>query len=140
MLERILLAEDFIDYQEAYMDSLIKERFQVTLAKDGWELYTTLKRDKFDAIVSDSDLPMLNGYESCKRAIKNGILDDKNTLIIGMSWDPENQEYWRGLANIGCFYNKNRFKKEELGRIVKQCLTNYKSGGLWHEKMPKIET
>jgi len=136
MVDRVLLAEDLVDLREAYNQSLEKAGFNVTAVEDGDELYSALKKNRFEVILSDSDMPLMNGHEACRKAISDKILNDRETLIIGMSGDSDNQKYWRGLAHIGCFYDKDYFFPEKIGKIVSQALRNFRQGGLWQEIMP----
>jgi len=136
MTDRVLLADDLDDIREAYKISLEKVGFNVVAVDDGYNLYTALKTNRFNVILSDSDMPFMDGHEACRKAICDKILDDKETLIIGMSEVSDNQKYWRGLAHVGCFYDKDYFHPERIGEKIAQCLRNFRSGGLWKEKMP----
>ena len=138
MADRVLLAEDLKDLRESYSKSLEEAGFEVTAVDDGDKLYEILKSQKFDVLVADSNMPSMSGYDACRKAILEGILDNKETLIIGMSSDSENQENWRGVAHLGAFYEKYHFYCGQIGEKIMRCLRNFKSGGIWKEKMPEI--
>lgn len=139
--DRILFAEDSEEYIEPYKASLEKAGFKVTYVLDGSLIAKELARrgkDYFDVILSDTEMDFVNGPEAVRGALEKGLLDDSRTLIIGMSKDSDNQKYWRELAHHSCFYDKDYFPKEAIGGKIKQCLKNFRSGGMWASKMPRI--
>ena len=141
MVDRVLLAENEIDLLEAYKLNLLKSNFEVIDVFDGSMILDELKRyDKnyFKVIISDTDMISMDGPESIRIALEENLLDLNKTLVIGISDCSDNQEYWRGLANFACFYDKCRINSDRLGAIVSQCLRNFRQGGLWRERMPMI--
>jgi hypothetical protein len=144
MADKILLIEDKIELIDAYEKDLISSRFEVVPVFEGRRVLDRLRKygaNYFDAIVSDSDLDDCQfGHEIIRNAVGNRMVNFDRTIIFGMSDDEENQQYWRGLCNIGCFYDKIRLTNGRLGPIVSQCLRNFRSGGLWTERMPKISS
>ncbi len=139
MMGRILLVEDDIDLLRGYEQDLKTYNFEVVSVMDGEEVIIELKKygsAYFQAIVSDSELVELDGHAAVRRALEYQLLDLDKTLVFGMSDEESNQQYWRGIANYGCFYNKGRISDNRLGSVVFQCLRNFRSGGLWRERMP----
>jgi CheY-like chemotaxis protein len=139
--DRLLLAEDYTDLRLEYRDALEKSGFEVSSVKDGGLVIAELKlrgADYFDVLLSDTDMPVMNGPEAVWTALKNNFLDNNRTLIVGMSDSSDNQEYWRGLAHFSCFYDKSRISEKRIGRVVRQCLNNFRNGGLWREVMPEF--
>ncbi len=139
--DRVLFAEDNGQYIESYKASLEKAGFEVTHVCDGQYIEKELiirEKDYFDVILSDTEMDFINGPEAVRGALEKGLLDDSRTLIIGISSDSDNQQYWRELAHHSCFYDKDYFPHEAIGGKIKQCLKNFRSGGMWTFKMPKI--
>jgi DNA-binding response OmpR family regulator len=66
-VSRILIAED--SHTQAKRAQLVLEEagFQVTIAVDGEAAWEVLKRDTIDMVVSDIDMPRLDGFELCGR-------------------------------------------------------------------------
>jgi len=64
---RILVAED--SHTQARRAQLILEEagFQVTIAADGEAAWKVLRKETIDMVVSDIDMPILNGFELCGR-------------------------------------------------------------------------
>lgn len=132
---RILLMEDDADFRNYSRNSLENVGFEVVEISDGANLEYFLRTEKFDVILSDSDLENVNGYVACAHALKKGLIDD-SILLIGMSGNPKNQKYWRGIANIGGFYNKLLFENIDLGKTILGCLNNFKNYDCWKARMP----
>ncbi|MEK6885402.1 MAG: hypothetical protein AABX17_00375 [Nanoarchaeota archaeon] len=140
--DRILFAEDDEEYIKPYQVSLEKVGFEVRHVSDGALIVRILEemgKDYFDVILSDTNLDFVKGPMGIRRALKKCLLDDSRTLIIGMSNDSNNQRYWRGLAHLGCFYDKDYFPKDIIGEKVARDLRNFRSGGEWKNKMPRIQ-
>ena len=135
---RVVLMEDDEDLLRAYAESIWIAGFSCRAIEDGCYLEEVLGEKRFDIVLSDTDMPRLGGPGAVEKAIERGLLDNSQ-LVIGMSDNSTNGEYWRGLANLGCFYDKNYFHDDdEIGEIVRQCWRNFQNG--WIEKIPKIQT
>ena len=49
----------------------------------------------------------------------------------------DNKQYWRGLAHVDCFYDKDYFHEDEIGEIAMQCFRNFHSDcKAWRYRMP----
>lgn len=144
-MDIILLADDETSLVERYDFSLRSEGFKVIHVCDGTGILSSLRkygRNYFDVILSDTEMIDLDGPEAVKKALDDFLLDDSRTLIMGMSGDSNNQEYWRGIVHHCSFLDKDYIPLEQgvslIGKKVKQALVNFRSGGLWKEKMPRF--
>lgn len=63
---QLLIVEDSPTQALLLRESLEKHQFQVNVAKDGLEGLEELKRNPPHAIISDIEMPRMNGYEFCK--------------------------------------------------------------------------
>ncbi|PKL17068.1 MAG: hypothetical protein CVV49_12970 [Spirochaetae bacterium HGW-Spirochaetae-5] len=80
-IERILIAEDNIMNQkliEAYMKKLNRNYL---IAENGKDVIEKLKDEKFDMVLMDLEMPVLDGYEAMKK-IRNGEAGEENRHII----------------------------------------------------------
>ncbi|KPA15358.1 Chemotaxis protein cheA, partial [Candidatus Magnetomorum sp. HK-1] len=68
--KKILLVEDTIFLQQLEKRYLETDGYDVTVAEDGKEGLEILKNESFDLIVSDIEMPRMNGWEFIK-AIRN---------------------------------------------------------------------
>ena len=64
---RILIAEDSNTQAKRAQLVLEEAGFQVTIAVDGEAAWEVLKRETIDMVVSDIDMPRLDGFELCGR-------------------------------------------------------------------------
>src|ERR1700681_3654121 len=64
---RILIAEDSRTQAKRAQLVLEEAGFQVTIAVDGEAAWEALKQDTVDMVVSDIDMPRLDGFELCLR-------------------------------------------------------------------------
>lgn len=146
---RVVLAEDYSDLGRDYAGQIRQlryvstTRFIVSPVCDGNGLYQRIKKGRVDVIVSDTDLPsgvsgleFWNGDQVCKRALEEGLIDNE-VLIIALSYEEENQQYWSGVANHGCFYNKANLTGGRLGEKVLQAWKNHQNPN-WRIKMKPI--
>lgn len=69
LLEHILVVEDDEDVQ-AYIHSLLKGAFKVSLASNGREALERLKSEPFDLIISDIGMPEMDGF-ALLRTLRN---------------------------------------------------------------------
>ncbi|MGD9161222.1 MAG: response regulator, partial [Desulfobacteraceae bacterium] len=67
-------------------DALIQEGYSVTLAKDGKDSLNQLRNHRFDLLITDVNMPQLNGLELIKKMKKKGR-KEKVILISGEPMD-----------------------------------------------------
>jgi len=61
---QILLAEDYPTNQEVAMRHLQKAGYQIDLAEDGRQAVEACKRNRYDLILMDIQMPVMDGYEA----------------------------------------------------------------------------
>lgn len=64
---KILLVEDEKKIAESLQKGLTENNFLVRLAYDGMEGKEMFERESFDLVILDINLPLMNGYELCKK-------------------------------------------------------------------------
>ena len=76
MLEgvRILLADDHPDLRMALGRSLKLQGATVTFARDGSEVLSLVKNEKFDVVVMDILMPVMNGLQATRALRADGYL------------------------------------------------------------------
>lgn len=93
---RVLLVEDSRARHAEYRRSLEAAGYEVLSAYDGTEVAELITAASPAIIVSDTDLPALDGDQALRPLFEAGRLND--TLVIGMSSARHYEEHWRGLA------------------------------------------
>jgi PAS domain S-box-containing protein len=136
---RLLLAEDNAVNQTLAIRLLEKLGHEVTLANNGQEAVTYWQAGKFDAILMDVDMPVMNGYEATQKIreeekIRGGhipivamtahAMKGDREVCIGYGMDGyiskpiDTEELWHELDNVArqtpVIKEKNVNKKQKL--------------------------
>lgn len=86
-LKNILVVDDEAGIRSLLFEVLSKEGFKVTLAKDGRDSLDQMEGRCFDLLITDMDMPRLNGIGLLKRMKEEGRLEK----VIVMSGRPLDQ-------------------------------------------------
>ncbi len=81
----VLLVEDNLVNQEVAVSMLEKRGHRITIACNGEEAVQLYKKDVFDVILMDIQMPLLNGYEATARIRDHETTTGRHTLIIGLT-------------------------------------------------------
>ena len=94
---KVIIAEDYSGTRELYKNILKGEKFELKLVGNGKELYKEVSqnKDKYNVIISDTEMPNGYGNEVCSRLIKEGY----KRIIVGVSGITTNKDLWKGIAN-----------------------------------------
>lgn len=113
----ILVAEDSITSRMLIKSILAGAGYLVTTAVDGLEAYTTLKTGEFDLVVSDIEMPRLNGFELTEK-----IRSDKKyaeipvVLVTGLETREDRE---KGIdAGANAYIVKSSFDQSNLLEVV----------------------
>lgn len=119
ILKKILLIEDNVMNSELVKDILEMESYEITSVSNGREALDILENVSFDLILTDINLPKMDGVEFIKRVRSNS---DK-TLIIAMSSDLATKDGQK-FEDVGFNgYIQKPFKINEFRQYVKSLLT-----------------
>ncbi|GKS56985.1 Fis family transcriptional regulator [Nitrospira sp.] len=61
--KRILIVDDQESNRRLLADVLAEARYSVHMASDGYEAFVHMRRTRYDAIVTDWEMPRVNGQE-----------------------------------------------------------------------------
>jgi DNA-binding response OmpR family regulator len=117
-MSRILVVEDEPAILRGLADNLRFESYEVLTASDGQSGYAALKEHKPDLIILDLMLPMMSGYEVCRRARAEGIV----TPILMLTARGEEADRVRGLDLGADDYVSKPFSLPELLARVRALL------------------
>ncbi len=87
--ERILVVDDERGIRFLLSDVLSSQGFQVSMAKDGQESLDQLEANSFDLVITDIDMPRLDGMEMLKVMEKSG----RKEKVIVMTGNPTDQRF-----------------------------------------------
>ena len=115
-MKKIVVADDDEDVRE-FLKILLKDKYQVTLAKDGLDLIEKVKKEKPDLIICDVIMPGQSGYKSIKRLREKP--EFLNLPVIFNSGLVKDKELYETLKPEGpsYFVNKPFAKKVLLDKI-----------------------
>jgi len=115
--KRILVADDSITVRELERQMLASEGYEVDVAVDGIDAWNTIRAKNYDLIVSDIDMPRMNGFELV-RLIKNNP-DLRNTPVIIVSYKDRDEDRKKGLEVGADYYlTKGSFQDRTLINAV----------------------
>jgi PAS domain S-box-containing protein len=93
----LLLVEDNAFNQEVATQLLLKEGVRVSVAKNGQEALERLRREEFDGVLMDCQMPVMDGYKATE-AIRQQ-LQRADLPVIGMSANVMQEDIDRALAS-----------------------------------------
>jgi two-component system chemotaxis sensor kinase CheA len=93
--KRILIAEDSVTSRMLLRGILESAGYQVKTAVDGMEAFTALRLEHFDAVVSDVEMPRLNGFDLTARIRTERTLADTPVVLVTALESREDRE--RGI-------------------------------------------
>jgi two-component system chemotaxis sensor kinase CheA len=113
----ILVAEDSITSRMLIQNILESADYEVTTAVDGLDAYTTFKSGDFDLVVSDVEMPKMNGFELTQK-----IREDKQhseTPVILVTSLQSSEDRKRGIdAGANAYIVKSNFDQSNLLEVI----------------------
>jgi DNA-binding response OmpR family regulator len=110
MNPKILVVEDEKDLARAIRAILEFSKYSVTVAYNGQEALDEVKKQKFDVILMDVMMPIMDGITALKEMRKTGI----NTPIIMLTAKSQIDDKVEGLDSGANDYLTKPFDKKEL--------------------------
>lgn len=93
--KRVLVVEDSITVREVERQILRNRGYDVTVAVDGQEGWNLARTEPFDLIITDVDMPRMNGLELIRAIRANTALQEVPVIII--SYKDREEDRLRGL-------------------------------------------
>ncbi len=111
--KRILVVDDSITVREAERALLINRGYDVQVAVDGMDGWNTIRDANFDLVVSDIDMPRMNGLEFVKNIKQDPRL--KGTPVVIVSYKGREEDRLRGMdAGADYYLSKGSFHDDTL--------------------------
>jgi two-component system chemotaxis sensor kinase CheA len=115
----ILVAEDSITSRMLMKTILESAGFTVTTAVDGLEAFTLLRAHQFDLLVSDVDMPRLNGFELTARVRADARLASLPVILVTALETVEDRG--RGIdVGADAYIGKSTFDQRDLLATVRR--------------------
>ncbi len=122
----ILIAEDTAIYQKFAVMILEKEGFTVEIANNGYEAVEALKRDRFDLVLMDIEMPFMDGITAARiiRESKNDRFDPDIPIIAVSSLVFEEDRQMCLEAGMNGFIDKPLDKHKLFREIIRLALND----------------
>ena len=113
---RVLVVDDSPTMRAFVVAALESEGFEVTAAKSGFEALKVLPRHRFSLIITDINMPDINGLELVRFMRENERYRQVCTIII--STQSSEKDRARGLALGADAFLAKPFTAETLRRVI----------------------
>jgi len=120
MLKKILFVDDSPSMRKVMFDAMTTQGFTVTTAKDGIDGVNKLNSARFDLIISDLNMPNMNGIEFIKKVKVHP--ENKYSPIIMLTTDSNNEMKKQGQAAGAKVWVVKPFREEQLVTVANKLL------------------
>ena len=119
--KRILVVDDSITVREVQRQLLANRGYDVETAVDGEDGWNIVRGGDFDLVISDVDMPRLNGLDFVRRI--KGDLRLQAIPVIIVSYKDREEDRLRGLdAGANYYLTKSSFHDETLANAVRDLI------------------
>lgn len=119
--KRILVVDDSLTVREVQRRLLENSGYEVTVAVDGMDGWNTLTLHRFDLVISDIDMPRMNGIELIRKI--KGDSNLRGLPIIIVSYKDREEDRIMGLeAGADYYLTKSSFHDESLNNAVRDLI------------------
>ncbi len=120
-MKRILVVDDSITVREVERKMLLARGYDVRVAVDGQDGWNTLRKEPFDLLITDVDMPRMDGIELVTTI--RGNKEFQMLPIIIVSYKDRQEDRNRGLeAGADYYLTKGSFQDETLVRAVEELI------------------
>ncbi|MGA2974814.1 MAG: response regulator [Spirochaetia bacterium] len=117
--ERLLIAEDSITARTLLKGILEGAGYEVATAVDGMDALTRLKAEPFDLLVSDVDMPRMNGFELTAKVRADKKLQELPVVLVTALGLQKDREY--GIeVGANAYIVKSDFDQGNLLEIIRR--------------------
>lgn len=120
-LQRLLVVEDSITSRVLLKNILEGAGYEVRTAVDGMDAMTLLKTEGFDLVVSDIEMPRMNGFDLTARIRADKKLEETPIVLVTTLESREDRE--KGI-NVGAnaYIVKSSFNQGNLLDVIKRLI------------------
>ncbi|HNQ63425.1 MAG TPA: hybrid sensor histidine kinase/response regulator [Syntrophorhabdaceae bacterium] len=119
--KRVLVVDDSLTVREVERRLLENSGYDVTVAVDGVDGWNTLQLKTFDLVISDIDMPRMNGIELIKKIKSDPRLRQIPVIIV--SYKDREEDRIKGLeAGANYYLTKSSFQDKSLNIAVRDMI------------------
>lgn len=117
----ILVVDDSITTRTMEQNLLEASGYRVLVAVDGVDAWTSLKSEEFDLVLSDVDMPRMDGFELTARIRADRKLADLPVVLVTALESREDKE--RGIeVGANAYIIKSSFDQSNLLEIIRRLI------------------
>jgi two-component system chemotaxis sensor kinase CheA len=118
---RLLIAEDSITARTLLKNILEGAGYEVVASVDGMDALTRLKTEPLDLLVSDVDMPRMNGFELTAKIRADKKLGELPVVLVTALGSQKDREY--GIeVGANAYVVKSDFDQSNLLEIIRRLL------------------
>jgi non-canonical purine NTP pyrophosphatase (RdgB/HAM1 family) len=102
---RILVCDDSKSVREAASRVLTDAGYHTVIVSDGWEAWNALHNEEFDLLLTDLEMPRMNGYELVQEIKRDSLLQEIPIVVLSSRTGETSRERVRD-AGADCFVTK----------------------------------
>ncbi len=115
--KQILVADDSITIRELERKMLEHQGYQVDVAVDGMDAWSALRSDDYDLLVSDIDMPRMDGISLIQRVREHEGL--QHLPIVVVSYKDSEEHRLQGMqAGANYYLTKSSFEDDSFVRAI----------------------
>jgi two-component system sensor histidine kinase and response regulator WspE len=115
--KRVLIVEDSLTVRELERKMLLHHGYDVDVAVDGMDGWNAVREGGFDLVVTDVDMPRMDGIELVSLITRDPQL--RSTPVMIVSYKDREEDRRRGLeAGAAYYFTKGSFHDETLVQAV----------------------
>jgi two-component system, chemotaxis family, sensor histidine kinase and response regulator WspE len=115
--KRILVVDDSITVREMERRLLQNRGYEVDVAVDGMDAWNALHSNPYDLVISDVDMPRMNGFELVRRIRQDVRVHALPVMMVSYKERPEDR--MKGLeVGANCYFTKGGFHDEKFMMAV----------------------
>jgi len=115
----VLIVEDSFTSRTLLKNILESSNYKVTTAIDGEDGFQQLKRGNYDAVISDIEMPKMNGFELTRKIRETETLAEKPVVLVTSLDSREDRE--KGIdVGADAYIVKSSFDQSNLLEVLKK--------------------
>jgi two-component system, chemotaxis family, sensor histidine kinase and response regulator WspE len=115
--KRVLVVDDSLTVRELERKLLDRQGYRVEVAVDGMDGWNMLRGSRFDLVITDIDMPRMDGIELVTNIRKDSTLRSLPVMVV--SYKDREEDRRRGLeAGADYYLTKSSFQDDTLMQAV----------------------
>ncbi|MBM3981320.1 MAG: hybrid sensor histidine kinase/response regulator [Planctomycetes bacterium] len=115
--KRVLVVDDSITVREVERQLLLHKGYEVAVAVDGMDGWNKVRAERYDLLVSDIDMPRMNGLQLVQAVRADDRLRDLPVIIV--SYKEREEDRMRGLeVGANAYLTKSSFHDNRFMEAV----------------------